>query len=201
MIKLKKVPLFCLEICCSQHGLHNRLQANGHFSVSLLNAHHANELARFVSCIFVFQPPSYIQSIVVQVQCTNELVGTVILHEVRIVVRDRNDNTPRFQQPRYYVAINEVSFYLAGPLLFFFGSCNDFSWVTFLQFLENIDVTGVHIIRSLLKWVALAKTEHLPAVIGNSISGLCQCDGLPTTGLFCGKWTAVVGFGAEAFSC
>uniref|UniRef100_A0AAR2LYP5 Protocadherin-15 n=1 Tax=Pygocentrus nattereri TaxID=42514 RepID=A0AAR2LYP5_PYGNA len=52
-------------------------------------------------------PPSYIHSIVVQVQCTNELVGTVILHEVRIVVRDRNDNTPRFQQPRYYVAINE----------------------------------------------------------------------------------------------
>lgn len=44
----------------------------------------------------------------VQVQCTNELVGTVILHEVRIVVRDKNDNTPRFQQPRYYVAVNEV---------------------------------------------------------------------------------------------
>lgn len=57
---------------------------------------------------FLCQPPSYIQSIVVQVQCTNELVGTVILHEVRIVVRDRNDNVPRFQQPRYYVAINEV---------------------------------------------------------------------------------------------
>ncbi|CAB1311881.1 unnamed protein product, partial [Coregonus sp. 'balchen'] len=43
------------------------------------------------------------------VQCTNELVGTVILHEVRIVVRDRNDNAPRFQQPRYYVAINELT--------------------------------------------------------------------------------------------
>ncbi len=56
----------------------------------------------------LFQPPSYIQSIVVQVQCTNELVGTVILHEVRIVVRDRNDNAPRFQQPRYYVAVSEV---------------------------------------------------------------------------------------------
>ncbi|XP_057214580.1 protocadherin-15b [Triplophysa rosa] len=54
-------------------------------------------------------PPSYIQSIVVQVQCTNELVGTVILHEVRIVVRDRNDNLPRFQQPRYYLAINELT--------------------------------------------------------------------------------------------
>ncbi|XP_035262446.1 protocadherin-15b isoform X3 [Anguilla anguilla] len=54
-------------------------------------------------------PPSYTHSIVVQVQCTNELVGTVILHEVRIVVRDRNDNTPRFQQPRYYVAVNELT--------------------------------------------------------------------------------------------
>lgn len=58
-----------------------------------------------------FQPPSYIQSIVVQVQCTNELVGTVILHEVRIVVRDRNDNAPHFQQPRYYVAVSEVTHY------------------------------------------------------------------------------------------
>ncbi|XP_035997708.1 protocadherin-15 isoform X2 [Fundulus heteroclitus] len=54
-------------------------------------------------------PPSYIQSIVVQVQCTNELIGTVILHEVRIVVRDRNDNAPHFQQPRYYVAISELT--------------------------------------------------------------------------------------------
>lgn len=58
--------------------------------------------------IYSLQPPSYIQSIVVQVQCTNELVGTVILHEVRVVVRDRNDNAPRFQQPRYYVAVSEV---------------------------------------------------------------------------------------------
>ncbi|CAK6979421.1 LOW QUALITY PROTEIN: protocadherin-15-like, partial [Scomber scombrus] len=54
-------------------------------------------------------PPSYIQSIVVQVQCTNMLVGTVILHEVRIVVRDRNDNAPSFQQPRYYVAVSELT--------------------------------------------------------------------------------------------
>uniref|UniRef100_A0A087Y5T8 Protocadherin-15 n=1 Tax=Poecilia formosa TaxID=48698 RepID=A0A087Y5T8_POEFO len=54
-------------------------------------------------------PPSFIQSIVVQVQCTNELIGTVILHEVRIVVRDRNDNAPHFQQPRYYVAISELT--------------------------------------------------------------------------------------------
>ncbi|XP_039627581.1 protocadherin-15b isoform X1 [Polypterus senegalus] len=54
-------------------------------------------------------PPSSIQSIVVQVQCTNELVGSIIFHEVRIVVRDRNDNTPRFQQQRYYVAVNELT--------------------------------------------------------------------------------------------
>lgn len=66
-------------------------------------------LTRFLS--LSFQPPSYIQSIVVQVQCTNELVGTVILHEVRIVVRDRNDNAPHFQQPRYYVAVSEVKHY------------------------------------------------------------------------------------------
>ncbi|KAK1905784.1 Protocadherin-15, partial [Dissostichus eleginoides] len=54
-------------------------------------------------------PPNYITTIVVQVQCYNELVGTVIFHEVRIVVRDKNDNNPRFQQPRYYVAINELT--------------------------------------------------------------------------------------------
>lgn len=55
------------------------------------------------------QPPVSIQSIVVQVQCVNKKVGTIINHEVRIVVRDRNDNSPRFQQQRYYVAVNEVS--------------------------------------------------------------------------------------------
>lgn len=71
------------------------------------------------------QPPNHITTIVVQIQCTNELVGTVILHEVRIVVRDKNDNTPRFQQPRYYVAVNEVTELLQSvrtvvDLLFFF---------------------------------------------------------------------------------
>ncbi|KAG7511495.1 protocadherin-15 isoform X5 [Solea senegalensis] len=54
-------------------------------------------------------PPNYISTIVVQVQCNNVLVGTVIFHEVRIIVRDKNDNTPRFQQPRYYVAVNELT--------------------------------------------------------------------------------------------
>uniref|UniRef100_A0A674CJ80 Protocadherin-related 15a n=1 Tax=Salmo trutta TaxID=8032 RepID=A0A674CJ80_SALTR len=61
-------------------------------------------------------PPSHISTIVVKVQCTNELVGTVILHEVRIVIRDKNDNTPRFQQQRYYVAINELT--PAGTIIF-----------------------------------------------------------------------------------
>uniref|UniRef100_A0A8C7NJP5 Protocadherin-15 n=1 Tax=Oncorhynchus mykiss TaxID=8022 RepID=A0A8C7NJP5_ONCMY len=61
-------------------------------------------------------PPSSITTIVVKVQCTSELVGTVILHEVRIVVRDKNDNTPRFQQPRYYVAVNELT--PAGTTIF-----------------------------------------------------------------------------------
>ncbi|XP_039403210.1 protocadherin-15 isoform X4 [Mauremys reevesii] len=54
-------------------------------------------------------PPMSIQSIVVQVQCINKKVGTVIYHEVRIVVRDRNDNSPHFQKQRYYVAVNELT--------------------------------------------------------------------------------------------
>ncbi|KAJ8014000.1 hypothetical protein DPEC_G00035680 [Dallia pectoralis] len=61
-------------------------------------------------------PPSSISTIVVNVECTNTLVGTVILHEVRIVVRDKNDNTPRFQQPRYYVSVNELT--PAGATIF-----------------------------------------------------------------------------------
>ncbi|NXO64362.1 PCD15 protein, partial [Phainopepla nitens] len=54
-------------------------------------------------------PPVSIQSIVVQVQCVNRKVGTIINHEVRIVVRDRNDNSPQFQQQHYHVAINELT--------------------------------------------------------------------------------------------
>lgn len=62
----------------------------------------------FIIPSFPLQPPLSIQSIVVQVQCVNKKVGTIINHEVRIVVRDRNDNSPQFQQQRYYVAVNEV---------------------------------------------------------------------------------------------
>uniref|UniRef100_H9GAU8 Protocadherin-15 n=1 Tax=Anolis carolinensis TaxID=28377 RepID=H9GAU8_ANOCA len=54
-------------------------------------------------------PPMSIQSIVVQVQCINRKVGTIIYHEVRIVVRDRNDNSPQFQQQQYYIAVNELT--------------------------------------------------------------------------------------------
>ncbi|KAM4896615.1 protocadherin-15 isoform 2-T2 [Sylvia borin] len=54
-------------------------------------------------------PPMSIQSIVVQVQCVNKKVGTIINHEVRIVVRDRNDNSPQFQQQHYHVAVNELT--------------------------------------------------------------------------------------------
>ncbi|XP_066047803.1 protocadherin-15 isoform X1 [Chamaea fasciata] len=54
-------------------------------------------------------PPVSIQSIVVQVQCVNKKVGTIINHEVRIVVRDRNDNSPQFQQEHYHVAVNELT--------------------------------------------------------------------------------------------
>ncbi|XP_049502618.1 protocadherin-15 [Panthera uncia] len=54
-------------------------------------------------------PPMNIHSIVVQVQCVNKKVGTVIYHEVRIVVRDRNDNSPTFKHDSYYATVNEVS--------------------------------------------------------------------------------------------
>ncbi|KAM4839832.1 LOW QUALITY PROTEIN: protocadherin-15-like [Urocitellus parryii] len=55
------------------------------------------------------QPPMNIHSIVVQVQCINKKVGTVIYHEVRIVVRDRNDNSPTFKHESYYATVNELT--------------------------------------------------------------------------------------------
>lgn len=54
-------------------------------------------------------PPSLIQSIVVRVKCLHILTGTIIYHEVRILVRDKNDNAPFFQNPRYYKAISELT--------------------------------------------------------------------------------------------
>lgn len=72
----------------------------------------------FLSLLSSLQPPMSIQSIVVQVQCINRKVGTIIYHEVRIVVRDRNDNSPQFQQQHYYAAVNEVSFWFTYSSLF-----------------------------------------------------------------------------------
>uniref|UniRef100_A0A7N4P4Q0 Protocadherin-15 n=1 Tax=Sarcophilus harrisii TaxID=9305 RepID=A0A7N4P4Q0_SARHA len=54
-------------------------------------------------------PPMNIHSIVVKVQCVNKKVGTVIYHEVRIVVRDRNDNSPTFKHESYYATVNELT--------------------------------------------------------------------------------------------
>ncbi|XP_054546647.1 protocadherin-15 isoform X2 [Talpa occidentalis] len=54
-------------------------------------------------------PPMNLHSIVVQVQCINKKVGTVIYHEVRIVVRDRNDNPPTFKHESYYATVNELT--------------------------------------------------------------------------------------------
>uniref|UniRef100_A0A8C2VS46 Protocadherin related 15 n=1 Tax=Chinchilla lanigera TaxID=34839 RepID=A0A8C2VS46_CHILA len=54
-------------------------------------------------------PPMNIHSIVVQLQCINKKVGTVIYHEVRIVVRDRNDNSPTFKHDSYYATVNELT--------------------------------------------------------------------------------------------
>nr|XP_033796893.1 protocadherin-15 isoform X1 [Geotrypetes seraphini]XP_033796894.1 protocadherin-15 isoform X1 [Geotrypetes seraphini]XP_033796895.1 protocadherin-15 isoform X1 [Geotrypetes seraphini]XP_033796896.1 protocadherin-15 isoform X1 [Geotrypetes seraphini] len=54
-------------------------------------------------------PPFSIQSIVVQVECINLKVGSRIYHEVRILVRDKNDNPPNFQKQRYYATVNELT--------------------------------------------------------------------------------------------
>ncbi|KAE8589991.1 hypothetical protein XENTR_v10017891 [Xenopus tropicalis] len=54
-------------------------------------------------------PPSSIQSIVVLVQCVNKKVGSIINHEVRIVVRDKNDNSPKFQMQNYRAVVNELT--------------------------------------------------------------------------------------------
>uniref|UniRef100_A0A2K6UNA6 Protocadherin related 15 n=1 Tax=Saimiri boliviensis boliviensis TaxID=39432 RepID=A0A2K6UNA6_SAIBB len=59
--------------------------------------------------ISTLQPPMNIHSIVVQVQCINKKVGTIIYHEVRIVVRDRNDNSPTFKHESYYATVNELT--------------------------------------------------------------------------------------------
>uniref|UniRef100_A0A3Q1EMP7 Protocadherin-15 n=1 Tax=Acanthochromis polyacanthus TaxID=80966 RepID=A0A3Q1EMP7_9TELE len=54
-------------------------------------------------------PPNSISTIVVNVECHNLPLGSRILHEVRIIVKDKNDNAPRFQHPTYYVAVSELT--------------------------------------------------------------------------------------------
>lgn len=54
-------------------------------------------------------PPVSISTIVVQVECLNLIAGNTIRHEVRIILKDINDNSPVFQHPSYYVAVNELT--------------------------------------------------------------------------------------------
>uniref|UniRef100_A0A8C6UFN0 Protocadherin-related 15a n=1 Tax=Neogobius melanostomus TaxID=47308 RepID=A0A8C6UFN0_9GOBI len=54
-------------------------------------------------------PPISISTIVVKVECLNLITGNIITHEVRIILKDINDNSPVFQHPTYYVAVNELT--------------------------------------------------------------------------------------------
>ncbi|XP_063817808.1 protocadherin-15 isoform X1 [Pseudophryne corroboree] len=54
-------------------------------------------------------PPMSIQTFGVKIQCTNLKVGSVITHVVRVVVRDRNDNSPYFLQQSYSTMVNELT--------------------------------------------------------------------------------------------
>ncbi|XP_040218004.1 protocadherin-15 isoform X2 [Rana temporaria] len=53
-------------------------------------------------------PPMSIQTFGVKIECGN-LKGGTIFHDVRVVVRDRNDNSPSFMQRSYYTTINELT--------------------------------------------------------------------------------------------
>ncbi|XP_018419765.1 PREDICTED: protocadherin-15-like [Nanorana parkeri] len=53
-------------------------------------------------------PPMSIQTFGVKIECRNLKDGSVIIHVVRVVVRDRNDNSPNFMQKSYYTTINEL---------------------------------------------------------------------------------------------
>ncbi|KAK7901865.1 hypothetical protein WMY93_018634 [Mugilogobius chulae] len=54
-------------------------------------------------------PPVSITTLVVMVECRNLIIGNTIKHEVRVILRDINDNSPIFQHPSYYVAVNELT--------------------------------------------------------------------------------------------
>ncbi|XP_068113953.1 protocadherin-15 [Hyperolius riggenbachi] len=54
-------------------------------------------------------PPMSIQTFGVKIECKNLNDGSIIIHVVRVVVRDRNDNSPRFVQRSYYTTVNELT--------------------------------------------------------------------------------------------
>ncbi|KAM5140959.1 protocadherin-15 [Mantella aurantiaca] len=54
-------------------------------------------------------PPMSIQTFGVKIECRNVKDGSIIIHDVRVVVRDRNDNSPSFMQTSYYTTINELT--------------------------------------------------------------------------------------------
>ncbi|KAJ0004729.1 hypothetical protein NQD34_010943 [Periophthalmus magnuspinnatus] len=54
-------------------------------------------------------PPVSITTLVVMVECRNLIIGNTIKHEVRVILRDINDNGPIFRHPSYYVAVNELT--------------------------------------------------------------------------------------------
>ncbi|XP_055018848.1 protocadherin-15a [Boleophthalmus pectinirostris] len=54
-------------------------------------------------------PPLSITTLVVMVECRNLIIGNTIKHEVRVILRDINDNSPIFRHPSYYVAVNELT--------------------------------------------------------------------------------------------
>lgn len=102
-----------------------------------------------------------IQSIVVQVQCVNKKVGTIINHEVRIVVRDRNDNSPQFQQQRYYVAVNEVrTAYLFSVLCGGVAKCQLFQFFPF-SFEKPVNSAVLKSLPLASLWKNTAQTVHL----------------------------------------
>uniref|UniRef100_A0A8C4NA23 Cadherin domain-containing protein n=1 Tax=Eptatretus burgeri TaxID=7764 RepID=A0A8C4NA23_EPTBU len=52
-------------------------------------------------------PPYNIQSLQAVVVCSNLRLGSSVSHEVKVLVRDINDNPPMFRQRHYEVSVNE----------------------------------------------------------------------------------------------
>uniref|UniRef100_UPI00358E4F58 protocadherin-15 n=1 Tax=Myxine glutinosa TaxID=7769 RepID=UPI00358E4F58 len=54
-------------------------------------------------------PPYNIQSLQALVVCSNLRLGSSVSHEVKVLVRDINDNPPTFRQRHYEVSVNELA--------------------------------------------------------------------------------------------